>query len=86
MSAIQERPSRGTTENWTGGGITGVEYGGSRLKASAIPAIAGFTLASLVGLAHFTAPWYAYAIASVTGVIFGLLLRLRRWRKPTKYG
>lgn len=88
MSAKVSQASDTTNQHWTQGitEVLEVTYKGGSIQASALVAIAVLTFASFVGLARYQAPLSAYLIVSGTGVLFGLLVRLRRWRKPTKSG
>ncbi len=63
--------------------ITEAETKYGSVKTSAVTVIAVATLASMVGLAHYGAPYYGYLIASGTGVIFGLLVRRNKWQKKS---
>lgn len=91
MSAPETQPSNELDPHWTDE-ITKARdleftYKDTvRLQASAILAVALLTVASLVGLAHYGAPLYAYLVTSGTGVFFGLLVGWKRWRKRRKYG
>ncbi len=58
---------------WTDHIEAETKYG--KVKTSVVTVIAVATLASLVGLAHFDAPYYGYLTASATGVIFGFFGR-----------
>ena len=57
-----------------------------KLQATAMLAVTVATLASLVLMAKFQAPYYGYLIASGTGVIFGLLVRRKKWQRKTSSG
>ena len=87
MSTLERQPSR---DHWTDEILErkelDVSYGRARLQATAILAVTFLTLASFVGLAHYSAPLYAYLIASGTGLLFGLLVRRKRWRKRRESG
>ena len=91
MSALESQTSRETEHHWTdeiteAADDLDLTYKGIRLQATAVLAVAFLTFASLVGLAHFEAPLYAYLVAGGTGLVFGLLVRRKRWRKRRKYG
>ncbi len=83
-------PSDENEKHWTDE-ITEVvdfdfSYKGLSLQTTALLAVAFLTLASFVGLARYGAPYYGYLVASATGVIFGFLVRRKRWQKRTESG
>ncbi len=87
MSALENRPKE-PQAHWTDElkETLGVGYKNLRLQASAVLAVALLTLGSFIGLAHYQAPLYAYLVASVTGLVFGLLAKRKRWHETKGSG
>ena len=89
MEATGNRgPSDEEQQHWTDEIVEAVafSYKGLSFQATAQVAIAAVTLAGLVGLARYDAPYYGYLLASGTGVIFGILVRLKRWQRRKESG
>ncbi len=84
--------NRGTSDrkqqHWTDEIVEAVDfsYKGMKFQATALVAITAATLASLVFLARYDAPYYGYLVASGTGLIFGFLVRRKRWQKRRESG
>ncbi len=89
MEATGNRGSSDENEqHWTDDIVEAVDfsYKGMKFQSTALVAIAAVTLASLVGLARYDAPYYGYLVASGTGLIFGFLVRRKRWQKLKESG
>ena len=89
MEATGDRgPSDEKQQHWTDDIVEAVDfsYKGMQFQATALVAITAVTLASLVGLARYHAPYYGYLVASGTGLIFGFLVRRKRWQKLKESG
>ena len=81
-------PSDGNDKRWTHEIVEAVDvsYKNLKFQATALVAVTAVTLASLVGMARYDAPYYGYILASGTGVIFGFLVRRKRWQRDKESG